>query len=108
MKLAEDNHLREEIIKRMKELDYKQAFICKDAEERGMKIAPDRLSKYLKGKRAGLTEDQVLWLSTRLGIYVSIGYGKPYVEEGKVVYKVTKFDETEAIIMLSKIFSKNG
>jgi hypothetical protein len=106
MNLINDSELKSHIVNRLKELDYKQAFICKDAEERGMKIDPSRLSKYIKGKKSGLTEEQLLWIATRLGIYVNVGFGKLHIENGKPSYKLTPYSELEAIKMLNKIFSE--
>jgi len=106
MNLVNDKQLKEYISERLKKLGYKQSFICKDAEERGMKIDPSRLSKYLLGKKSGLTEEQLLWIATRLGIYVTVGFGKLHIENGKPSYKLTPYSELEAIKMLNKIFGE--
>lgn len=107
MNLANDSELREKIIGRMKELDINQAFIYKDAEERGFKIDPARLSKYLKGKKSGMTEEQVLWVATRLYIPIFVGIGFPKIVSGKLTFEMAKYDEIEAVKMLNRIF-KNG
>lgn len=105
MNLVNDLQLKEEILKRIKELDFSYSEIVKDADERGMKIDPARLSKWVKGKKGGLTEEQLLWISTRLGIFITLGIGDPIVNaEGKLVFKVGKYDELKAIQRLNKLF----
>lgn len=106
MNLTKDKQLRELILARMQELDYTQAFIMQDAEERGYSIKPDRLSKYLKGKSGGLTEEGVLWLACRLLIPIQISYGKPVLENGKLYYRIPKYDELEALRLVNKVFPK--
>lgn len=106
MNLVKNTFLRTEILKRFEELDYTQRFIINDASERGMDIKPERLSKYLKGKPGGITEEQLVWLSTRLGIYVNINFGKAVFENGKLMYKVSRYDEAETLKMLNRIFPK--
>lgn len=107
MNLANDEQLRSIIIGRMKELGYKQSFIINDAEERKFKIDPPRLSKYLKGKKSGMTEEQVLWLACRLNIDIVLGIGRPTIKEGKLTFEVAKYNELEAIKKVKRIFG-NG
>lgn len=106
MNLTKNHSLRTEILKRIKELDYSYSEIIIDANERGMPIKSERLSKYIKGKSGGLTEDQLLWLATRLGIYININFGKPVIKDKKIVYEISKFNEYESLKMIDKIFTK--
>lgn len=115
MNLTNDNELREMITARMAEVfnspnransNYsgKQKAFIKDAESRGVIISNSRLSKYLSGVKGGLTEDQILWTATRLGIFINIGYGKPVLKEGRLVYEVGAYNEAECLSRLNKIF----
>lgn len=116
MNLAHDNELREMLIKRMGEifdspnrtanLKYsgKQGALIKDAASRGIVISNSRLSKYLKGAKGGITEEQILWIATRLGIFINVGYGKPVLKDGRLSYEVGAYNESECLLRLSRIF----
>ena len=114
MNLTHDDRLRELISQRMGEVfgdnkrnnptNGKQKHLIKDAAERGMVLATPRLSKYLKGELGGITEDQLLWIATRLGIFINVGYGKPVLNEGRLSYEVTPYSEIECLNRLKIIF----
>ena len=114
MTLSHDNELRAMIDKRMGEVfgknernnpvNGKQKYLIKDANERGMKITSSRLSKYLKGESGGITEEQILWVATRLGVFINVGYGKPVIINGKLSYEITPYSEDECINRLKIIF----
>lgn len=105
MNLAHNEFLREKINERIKEVFGKQSALIKDAEERGMILSKSRLSKYLTGQSGGIVEDQILWVATRLGIFVNIGFGEPVLKEGKLKYEISKYNEAECLRRLKKIFS---
>lgn len=104
--LSKNEELRSLIVQRIKEVFKYQRHLIKDAEERGMHITASRLNKYVKGHEGGINEEQILWIATRLGIYINLGLGKPVLKEGKLQYEVTEFNETEALKRLAKIFNK--
>lgn len=113
MNLANHEPLRELINARMEEVfgsvgkEYgKQKAFINDAAERGMKISTSRLSKYLKGNEGGITEDQIVWSATRLGIFINLNLGEPALKEGKLIYEVKKYDELKCLTRLRKIFHK--
>ena len=106
MNLVNNERLREEVLGRMEKLDFTASFLCADAAERGMVIKPDRFSKYVKGKKGGLTGEQLLWVSTRLGIYININLGKPVVSEGKLKWVISSYQEQECLNRLKLIFGK--
>lgn len=107
MMLSKNEDLRALIVSRLKEVFKYQRHLIKDAEERGMHLTASRLNKYLKGHEGGINEEQILWIATRLGIYINLGLGKPILKDGKLQYEVTEFNEAEALAKLKKIF-KNG
>jgi len=102
--LTKNPRLREKILERLKELDYTQSFLIKDASERNMDIKPERLSRYLKNKSGGLTEDQLLWVATRLGIFLNINFGNLVVEEGVAKFVIPPYNELEILKKLKLIF----
>jgi len=114
MSLTHDNKLRALIDKRMGEVfgrnernnptNGKQKYLIQDAAKRGMSITTPRLSRYLKGELAGLTEDQILWVATRLGVFINVGYGKPVLTDGMLRYEVSEYKEEECLSVLSRIF----
>jgi hypothetical protein len=106
MNLVNDEQLRGEIVGRMNQLGYKQSFIIKDAEERKFKIDASRLSKYLKGKKSGMTEEQVLWLATRLNIDIVMGIGIPTIKDGKITLQIAKYNEIDAIRKINNMFGR--
>lgn len=108
MSIVKNNsQIRTEIIKRIKELEYTQAFICKDAEERGFTIRASHLSNYLGGKDDALSEAGVQYLAIRLGIYINILLGVPVKNsKGQLVYEVPSFNEQQAIRAVNKLLNK--
>ena len=106
MNLVNNERLREEVLTRMEKLDFTAAFLCADAAERGMVIKADRFSKYVKGKKGGLTDEQLLWVATRLGIYININIGKPVLSEGKLKWVISPYQEQECLNRLKLIFGK--
>ena len=106
MNLVNNDKLRIEVVTRMENLAFTAAFLCADAAERGMAIKPDRFSKYVKGKKGGLTDEQLLWVATRLGIYININLGKPVLSDGRLKWNITPYQEQECLNRLKLIFGK--
>lgn len=107
MNLSQDKTLRDKIQKRVDEIFSKNSALIADAEERGVRIDPTRLSKYFKGKSGGLTDDQVLWVATRVGIQIHINFGTPIItRDYKLKYEIEKYDELKCLQRLKKIFGK--
>nr|WP_298658721.1 hypothetical protein [uncultured Flavobacterium sp.] len=104
MKLTENDKLKELVFDRLKELDMSQADVIKDAEERGIKITPSSLSKYKKGVKNGLTETQLLFICSRLYIPVNINFGELANVDGKLKWRIPKYDHTKMLQLLSKTF----
>ena len=109
MNLVSHPEIHEQLHKRWKELGLKPSEIMRDAQERGMNIDGPRLSVYknmLKtGKtNGGLTFEQLVWLCVRYDIYININIGEPEIADGKVEYKVKKYNELRAIRRLKQVF----
>lgn len=115
--IVKNEQIRKELIKRWDELGIRPTDIINDAFDRGVKIAPDRLSRYKnqsKDKKTGkgypgLTEEVILWLCFRWGLPVQLKMGKPIVEEnGQIKYKIMPYDEAVAVKMLNLVFPNVG
>lgn len=106
MKLTENQFLREQILLRLKELDLKDHELIKDAEERGQKIEASRWTKYKKNKAGGITDDTLVWISTRLGIDIAIRFGKPVFDGTNINWTIQKYDELSIIKKLNQMYPK--
>lgn len=128
MNIVENPKIHKELCKRWDELGLKSAHIIHDAEERGMLITPARISKYRNtikydekwnpitkdkdGKpmssdfKGSLTVAQLVWISFRYGINISINVGTLTLRDGKPIFKVMPFNELECIKKLHKVFPK--
>jgi hypothetical protein len=106
MNLSQNEFLRNKIEERTKEIFGKHAKLIADAAERGMIIDPTRLSKYFKMKSGGLTDEQVLWIATRVGIQIHMNFGTPIISDNKLKYEILKYDELAALKRLKKIFGR--
>lgn len=104
MNLAHDDRLRELISKRMTEVFGTQASLIRDAGERKMVLSKTRLSKYFGNKEGGICDEQVLWIATRLGIFIHINFGNPVLKNGKLFYEVPKYDELASLQRIKQIF----
>ena len=88
----------------MKELDWKASDLINDSVERKFPIRKDRYSRWHLGRSGGLNDDHVLWIAERLGIRVSVNFGSPTIENGKIKYVIQRYNELESLIRLNKIF----
>lgn len=104
MKLTENNHLKNIIFERLKEADLKPSDLIKDAEERGVKITASSFSKYKKGVKNGLTEDQLLFICYRLYIPINVSFGVPKINNGKLVWVIPKYDHLQMLKLISNNF----
>lgn len=105
MNIVTNPEIREELIKRWKELDMKPAHVIKDAEERGIHITASRMSNYINGKIEGAVSQYHLhWLCTRYCVFINFNLGKPQIVEGKLKFVISKYNELEALSRLNKEF----
>lgn len=108
MNLADNDLIKKLIFDRLAELDMKVSDLIKDASERKYEINPSRFSKWKAGKTGGLNDNNLIWIMERLGIQYNINFGTPKVVNGKLVYKVERFNELQALKRLNVLFKKNG
>ena len=94
--------------KRMREeLDLSLTAIANDAKARGMNISVESLSKYFsKSDMNNLSEESILWLTYRYGIFVSIEVGIKKVVNDKAVYEIPPYDEAKCLAILRQVFPK--
>jgi len=107
MKLAESSKLKKIIFDRLDEAQMRPTDLIKDAEERGMKINASSFSKYKKGEKGGLTDEQILWICCRLDITINLNFGNATIDNNQIKWVIPKFDELKAIKNINKIFG-NG
>lgn len=106
MKLVENEFLREQILKRLSEIGWKDSDLIKDADERGQKIEASRWTKYKKNKNGQITDDTLVWIAVRLGIDIAIRFGKPVFDGNKIDWVISKYDELAAIIKIQQLYPK--
>jgi hypothetical protein len=105
MNLVQNPEIKRLLLDRWKELDIRVSDVIKDAEERGMKLCPVRMSRYKTGNhKAGISESQLIWLATRYGIFITFNIGEPMIVDGKLKYDVKPYNELRCLLMLNKIF----
>lgn len=113
--IKESKEINSALLKRLKELypsnigfGFKNAVVVKDAAERGVKIDAGQLSRYFSPKRQKntLSEEQIIWLCFRYGIFIRVTVGEPVVREGKLYYEVPRFDEARALNNLKLLYGK--
>jgi|SRR6187399_1481364 len=108
MKLVEDEYLRSQLFKRLKELEWKDVDLFNDAASKGIKIEASRWAKYKKNRSGQITDDTLLWICTRIGINVSLHYGEPIFNGTNIVWVIPPYDQEKCLQRLDLIFSKNG
>jgi len=117
MNIVENPKIHKELWKRWDELGLTSADIIHDAEERGMLIVPSRISKYkhaVKRDKDGnvisydfkgsLTVLQLIWLSYRYGVNISINIGTLTLKQGKPAFVVEDYDELKCLKALHRVF----
>lgn len=94
------------ILKRIKELELTPASIIKDAEGFGRKIEAASLSKYINhgNINGALSEDNIIWLSTRWGVDITLMVGTPTLVDGKLKINLPEYNEKKALAKLKTIF----
>ena len=117
MNIVENPKIHKELWKRWDELEMTSADIIHDATERGVLITPARISKYKNAVKrdeegnitstdfkGSLTVLQLIWLSYRYGVNISINVGTLTLKAGKPVFIVEKYDELKCLKSLHRVF----
>lgn len=103
--VKESKSIRESLHARIKELDLTLTDVCKDSVKRGMNISVASLSKYFKeSDRNNLTEENIIWLCYRYGIFVLLTVGAPIITSGKLTFKVPPYNEDKCLALIKKLF----
>lgn len=117
------NHpdLHKALIERWNDLKLKNVDIIRDAEELkehgGPIMSNSAFSRYRKGTpgqipNGAISDEDIIWLATRWGIYVSVNVGVASVVEEekakKVRFKILKYDEKKNLEILKKVYGKKG
>ena len=104
MKLTDNDFLREQILKRLTEIGWKDSDLIKDADERGQKIEASRWTKYKKNKSGQITDETLVWIAVRLGIDIVIRFGKPVFDGKMIDWKIQDYNELEIIKRLNQFY----
>jgi outer membrane lipoprotein-sorting protein len=112
--IKDSERLKEELLKRLKYLyptnvgyGFKNSLVVKDAEERGVKIAAEQLSRYFstKPQKNTLSENQITWLAFRYGIPLQLSIGVLVIkEDGRPTFEIPPYDEAKALQMLKTLY----
>ena len=101
--IKESEVLRKGLQDRFKELKLTLKNVIEDAEKYDMQISSASLSKYLnKSALTNLTEEVIVWLSFRYGIYVNVIIGNPKIVDDKFVSVIVPYDEERCIRFLKR------
>ena len=97
--------IRSELHKRVKGLNLSLTDIVADASEKKMKISISSLSKYFHNAVTNnLSEEAIIWLCYRYGIFVTLHIGSLRIHEGKVLFQIPEYNEQRCLIILKKVF----
>jgi hypothetical protein len=101
--IKESEVLRKGLQDRFKELKLTLKNVIEDAEKYDVQISSASLSKYLnKSPLTNLTEEVIVWLSFRYGIYVNVIIGNPQIVDDKFTSVIIPYDEERCIRFLKK------
>lgn len=101
--IKESKELREGLKNRFKELGLTLSKVSEDAETFGIKISIHSLSKYLTNSNVtNLTEEVIVWLSFRWGIYVFVIIGTPSIKDDQFRANIMPYDEQRCLAMLNR------
>jgi len=102
-------NIKSQLSDRLTELKLSMTAVSKDALLHKQKISVSSLSKYFSNSYANnLTEENIIWLCFRYGIYITLNVGRPYLnEQNKIQFRVVGYNEEQCLLMLAKLFS-NG
>ncbi len=115
MNLVKNEKIKALLFNRWKELGLRVADVIQDANERGQKIHASSMSKYRSSaKKETISQEQLLWLCTRWGVFVSFNIGEPLItgKDGKEItgakakYEVKPYSEKRCLALLEKIYGK--
>ena len=97
--------IRIQLQKRIEEQNLSLTKVSADAEERGRKISISSLSRYFKNSKVNnLSEESIIWLSYRYGIFVTLHIGTLVMSNGKASFHVPEYNEERCLIILKKVF----
>ncbi len=98
--------IQKKLEERFKELKLKYTDISKEATRLGQKISVPSLSKYFSNsEKNNLSEENIIFLCYRYGIFVTLHLGEIKVMPGgKIAMLVPPYNEQRCLTVLNKIF----
>ena len=106
--IQNDEVLRIGLKDRFKELKLTLHNVSDDAKKYDVNINIFSLSKYLtKSNKSNLTEDIIVWLSYRYGIYVNLLIGMPKIVDGRLKMNIAAYNEEQCLKFLNIKYPKH-
>lgn len=105
--IVKQSSLIKKVLKqRIDELGLTYAQIIMESERFGIDtIKPENLSRYFKGGKGGLTQENIVYLSYRYGIDIQLIVGNPVaLKDGKIQCSIPKYNEKDCIAKVKSIF----
>ena len=97
--------IRTKLQERIKLLDLSLTEVSEDANKRGMKISISSLSRYFSNSKTNnLSEENIIFLSYRYGIFVTLHIGTLAINHGKASFHIPDYNEERCLAILNKEF----
>ena len=97
--------IRTSLQKRIKELNLSLTAISLDAKKRNYKISIHSLSRFFgQSDKNNLSEDNIIWLCYRYGIFVTLHVGSVKYENNKIIMKIPPYNEGKCLNILNILF----
>lgn len=101
-------HIREALRKRFDELDLGYKDVVEEAKAWGIKnVKPDTISRYFNNfHRGSLTQEAIMFMCYRWGIFVSLNVGTPTIVKGKIEKVIPPYNEDQCLQVVKKLWPK--
>lgn len=107
--IKDSQTIREALKKRLfEELDLGYKDIVLEAKNFGIKnVAIDTISRYLNNKHRGsLTQEAIMFLCYRWGIFISLNVGMPKIINGKIEKNIPPYNEEQCLKVVRELWKK--
>lgn len=104
--IKDSERIRKILKERFDDLALTARSIVEDANEKGLKINESSISRYLNhgNTKSSISEEAIIWLCFRWGIQITLLVGKPVLKDKRLLLEVPKYNETECLTKLKKLF----
>ena len=100
--IKESADIRKYLLQRFDELSLSGRDVVRDARENGKTLNEAALSRYLRhGNTKGtISQEDIVWLTTRYCIPVKISVGAPYYDGKRIKWTLPAYNEKNALKQL--------